>query len=208
MIHSIRSFFSRQFRFLCFGLAALALLATTGCATHYVDSGLKDVPPEKLKKAAAPKPVQLLFEFQTKGATNARATDGLKEKITEMVKNTGLFSQVDSAPANNGSVLSIVIDNVPLTDNPGGKGFVTGLTFGLAGTAVTDGYICTIEYLPEARASKISTTVRHAIHTTLGATSAPVNGVKSASIQEALDTMLRQIVTNGLNDVASNPSFK
>lgn len=191
------------------GLAASVLLAVsaTGCATHYVDTALKDVPPEQMARVKDPKPVQLLFEFQSKGATNARATDRLKEKTTEIVTKSGLFSQVASTPVAGNAILSIVINNVPVTDNAYSKGFVTGLTFGLAGNTVTDGYICTVDYLPGGDAPKISATVRHAIHTTIGAEGTPRNAVKSASIAEAVETMVRQIVTNGLNMVASDGAF-
>jgi hypothetical protein len=208
MYRAIRSFFSRQYQLLYFGLAVIMLLSTSGCASYYVDTALKDVPPEKMKKVENPKPVQLLFEFQTRGATNPRATESLKTKVTDIVKKSGLFSQVDTAPVNNGAILSIVVNNVPLTDNAAAKGFATGLSFGLAGNTVTDGYICTVDYIADANTPKISKTVRHAIHTTVGNTSAPPNAVKSDSIQDAVNTMLRQIVTNSLNDVANDPAFK
>lgn len=187
--------------------AALVALSATGCATHYVDTALKDVPPEAMAKAKDPKPVQLLFEFQTKGATNARATEQLKVKASEVVTKSGLFSQVSNTPVSGNAILSVVINNVPLTDDAASKGFVTGLTFGLAGSTITDGYICTLDYLPGGSAPRISTTVRHAIHTTLGTGGAPASAVKSASIMEAVETMVRQIVANGLNTVASNPAF-
>lgn len=187
-------------------IAGMALVAT-GCATHYVDTALRDVPAEKMAKAQDPKPVQLLFEFQTKGATNPRATAQLKAKTTEIVTDSHLFSQVSPDPGEGRPVLSIVVNNVPITQDAVAKGFVTGLTFGLAGSTVTDGYICTIDYLPSGSAGKISTTVRHAIHTTLGNAGAPPSAVKSASIQEAVYTMLRQIISNGLNDLAANPGF-
>jgi hypothetical protein len=208
MFYSARLFFSRHFQLLFIILAALMLLSTSGCASYYVDTALKDVPPEKMKKVENAKPVQLLFEFQTRGATNPRATEGLKAKVTDIVKSSGLFSQVENAPVSNGAILSIIVNNVPLTDNAAGKGFATGLSFGLAGNTVTDGYICTVDYIADARTQKITKTVRHAIHTALGNTSAPPNAVKSDSIQDAVNTMLRQIVTNALNDVANDPAFK
>ncbi len=190
-------------------VAALGIsMLATGCATHYVDTALKDVPAEKMKKVDTPKPVQLLFEFQSKGASSPVATTQLKPQVVEIVKKTGLFSTVSDAPVANGTVLSIVVNNVPLSDDAASKGFVTGLTFGLAGSAVTDGYICTVSYIADNGTPKISKTVRHAIHTTLGAKGAPTNAVKSASIQDAIETMMRQIVTNGVNDVATDPSFK
>jgi hypothetical protein len=208
MYQSTKSLPSNSIRTL-FCAAALGIsMLTTGCATHYVDTALKDIPAEKLKKVETPKPVQLLFEFQSKGGSNPTATTQLKPQVVEIVKKTGLFSDVSDAPTAKGSVLSIVVNNVPLTDDAASKGFVTGLTFGLAGSAVTDGYICTVSYIADNDTPKISKTVRHAIHTTLGAKGAPANAVKSASIQDAIDTMLRQIVTNGVNDVATDPSFK
>jgi len=182
-------------------------VSATGCATHYVDTALKDVPPEKVVKVASPKPVQLLFEFQTKGATNARATDKLKAQTTDLVTKSRLFSEVSATPVQGNAVLSIVVNNVPLTDNAAAKGFATGLTFGLAGNTVTDGYICTMNYLPGNNTPKVTATVRHAIHTNIGAKGAPENAVKSASVTEAVETMMRQIVTNGLNTLASDPGF-
>lgn len=209
MFRSTTSFLAYQFRILCFIFAALALLSATGCGTFYVDTALKDVPPDQMKKVANPQPVQLLFEFQTKGASNPRVTDHIKGQVAEFVSKSGLFSQVTSAPVPNGAVLNIVINNVPVTQNAAEQGFVTGLTFGLAGSAVTDGYICNVDYLGGGNAPKISKTVRHAIHMTMGATSsAPVNAVKSESMDDAINTMIRQIVTNGLKEVASDPSFK
>lgn len=187
-------------------LVATTLLIT-GCASHYVDTALKDVPANRTAQVKAPRPVQLLFEFQTKGATNSRATDNLKKRATELVTNSKLFSVVSPEPVAGGSVLSIVVNNIPLTSDVAAKGFVTGLTFGLAGTAVTDGYVCTVDFLPGPTSPKITSVVRHAIHTTVGNAGAPANAAKAANIQEAVDTMFRQLVTNGLNNIASNPTF-
>jgi hypothetical protein len=173
-----------------------------------VDPGLKDVPPEQMKTVANPKPVQLLFEFQTKGASNSRATEHLKNQVKDLTVNSKLFSQVSDAPVANGAILNIVINNVPLTDNAAAKGFATGLTFGLAGNTVTDGYICTVDYLPGDGSPKISKTVRHAIHTTIGAKEAPVNVEKAPSLEAAVTTMVRQIVSNALKNVADDEAFK
>jgi hypothetical protein len=203
-----KSLFFNYGRTFFFAFAVGLSMLTTGCATHYVDTALKDVPTERMKKIETPKPVQLLFEFQSKGGANSVATNQLKPQVIEIVKKTGLFSEVSAVPVASGSVLSIVINNVPLTDNAASQGFVTGLTFGLAGSAVTDGYICTVDYIADTNTPRITKTVRHAIHTTLGNASAPANAVKSASIQEAIDTMLRQIVTNGVNNIATDSSFK
>jgi hypothetical protein len=186
-------------------LSGSALL--TGCASVYVDTATKEIPIAEMKKVAQPKPVQLTFEFQTKGSPNARVTDYLKDTVTSQIKASGLFSSVESAPANNLSVLSVKLDNIPLTDNPAAKGFVTGLTFGLAGTAVTDGYVCTLQYLPSGQDKIITATARHAIHTTLGNASPPPTAKKSADMGEAVKTMTHEVLSTALRDLAANPSF-
>jgi hypothetical protein len=193
-------------------LAIAALSASTlltGCASFYVDTAIKDVPVADMKKVAHPKPVQLTFEFATKGAPNARATTFLKDSVTEQVKASGLFSTVESAPATDLGVLNVKLDNVPITTDAVAQGFVTGLTFGLAGSAVTDGYICTVQYLPAGAAADqiITTTARHAIHTTLGNASAPATAKPTANMEAAVKTMTHEVLSNALRDLAANPAF-
>ncbi len=208
MHSSHMSAFARPVRFLISCVAILAMLSLTGCISMYLDPVLKDVKPEQMPKVASPKPVQLLFEFQTKGATNPRATEHVKKQVTELVQGSGLFSQVSDQPAPSGALLNIVINNFPLTDDAYGKGFAAGLTFGLAGSMVTDGYLCTVDYLPGPGSPRISRQIKHALHTAVGSATPPKELIKMATPQEAVTTMVRQIVMNGLKEVASDPSFK
>lgn len=186
-------------------LAGAALL--TGCASVYVDTATKEVPVSQMKKAADPKPVQLVFEFQTKGAPNPRATTLLKDAVTKEVTDTGLFSKVATDPTPNIGMLNVTLNNVPLTENAAGKGFVTGLTFGLAGSAVTDGYICTVSYLPAGQTTPIVKVARHAIHTTVGNANPPAGVQKSASMLEAVNQMTRDVLSNALKDLSDDPAF-
>jgi hypothetical protein len=193
------------------GLLALGLVASlsmTGCASFYVDGATKDVPVEQYKKAEPAHAVQLVFEFQSKGVTNARATSLLKARVIEQVKNSGVFSAVSEAPVEGGAMLAITINNVPLTDDAFAKGFVTGLTFGLAGSTVTDGYVCTASYSTSAQPATIVKKARHAIHTSMGAGSAPANATKASNINDAVFVMTRQIVSNVLNDVTHDAAFQ
>jgi len=182
-------------------------LLSTGCASMYVDKGLKDVAPAEFMKPPEPKPVQLLFNFQTKGSANQRATKFLAEEVTRSVTSSGLFSTVSTDPVSGGALLSITLNNIPITDNAFSKGFATGLTFGLAGSQVSDGYVCTIDYLPAAGRTQMQKRVRHAIHTTIGAKGAPDNGIKAKNPNEAVTTMTRQIVGNGLKELSHDPAF-
>lgn len=200
--------FSRFKHLSCLLALSFLMLLIAGCGTVYVDGGLPEVPTDRFKQAARPHSIQLFYEFQTKGATNSMVTEQTRTTVVESVKRTGLFSEVGTAPVADGAVLNIVINNVPLSDDASAKGFVTGLTFGAVGNQVTDGYLCTVEYLPSAKAPKISKTVRHAIHTTVGAKGAPENSVRAASPREAVEMMVRQAISNLLDAVASDPSFK
>jgi hypothetical protein len=185
------------------GLMALAMV---GCASHYVDGSTKEVDAATFRKPAAPAPVQVLFEFETKGVSNTRATDALKKQVVEQVRGSGLFSAADEKPVPNGALLGVKLNNVPMQDDAFSKGFATGLTFGLAGSQVSDGYICTVQYVAPGKEPVVKV-VRHAIHTTIGAAATPGNSQKAKNITDAVNTMVRQIVGNALNDLSRDPAF-
>jgi len=186
---------------------AAAALALAGCATHYVDGTTKEVSASQFRKPATVQPVQVVFEFQTKGVTNAAATQRLQAQVVQKVKDSGLFSEVDEKPAQGGRLLSLKLNNVVLTDDAFSKGFATGLTFGLAGSQVSDGYICTVSYFGEGQSTPITKIARHAIHTTLGAAKTPGNAEKAANVMEAVTRMTSQIVSTALNDLSLDPAF-
>jgi hypothetical protein len=190
-------------------LALASCLALSGCLSPrmYLDPKLGDTKLEEITKPTTPKPAQLAFEFQTKGSGNARATERLKPQVQKLVASSGLFSDVSSTPIQGGGLLSVKIDNIVLTNDAASKGFVTGLTFGLAGSMVTDGYVCTFNYTPEAGAP-ISKTFNHALHTTIGNKEGPAGLTPFKTAQEAVDKMIEQIVMYGLKQISSDPAFK
>lgn len=199
---------SRLQRFFTIGVLATLTALASGCASVYVDTATREVDAAQFRKPAQPQAAQLLFEFQTKGALNTRATDFLKAQVTEQIKTSGLFSQVDEKPVAGGALLSVTLNNVPLTDDAFTKGFVTGLTFGLAGSQVSDGYVCTVKYVGPGQPEALVKTARHAIHTTVGASSAPANGVKADSIEAAVRTMTRQVVSTTLDELSRDERFR
>ncbi|KFG98066.1 hypothetical protein GQ56_0107260 [Burkholderia paludis] len=184
-----------------FAISIGMTLALSAClAPHsYVDKSLGEPHYADFKKSETPQPIQLLVEFQTKGVANARVTEALRPRVFEQVSQSGLFSRVSYDPVPSGRKLSITVNNIPLTDNVAAKGFGTGLTLGLVGTMVTDGYVCTTNYL-EPGHDPVTTTVKHAIHTTIGNASGP-EGLQQMSVQEASATMLRQIVGKSLEQI-------
>jgi hypothetical protein len=193
------------------GVAGLVAAATmTGCVSMkpYVSANLKEVPASEFVKPNPSHPVQLLFNFQTKGVDNARVTAALKARVVDQVAASNLFDSVSDAPVAGGALLIVTVNNVALDDHEFAKGFATGLTLGLAGSVAGDGYIATARYTPPAPASLITKEVRHSIYTTIGNHAPPPNAVAAATMDEAATTMLHQAVSNLLNDVSHDPSFK
>lgn len=182
-----------------------ASLLTTGCVSGlYVDTATKEVPIAQMKKPAQAKPATVVFEFQTKGAPNAAATKQLQDEVLSYVAETGLFAQ---PAASASAMLNITINNIPLTDDAVSKGFVTGLTFGLAGSAVTDGYVCTVTYLAPGQGAPVVKTARHAVHATIGNASPPPGAGKPLEAALAYKTMAREVISNALRDLALDPAF-
>jgi hypothetical protein len=190
------------------GFVVSALLLLSGCVSVYVDNGTKEIDPSQFKKPDQAQTVQLLFEFQTKGVANDSATKFLKTKVIEQVKSSTLFSDVSETPVASGRVLSITLNNIPVTDNAFGKGFMAGFTFGIVGTEVADGYVCTASYLEEPGKQPIVKEARHVIHATIGSHAPPANSTKAASLAEAVYLMTHQIVSNVLRDISLDPEFK
>lgn len=192
-------------------LTIVATLSTlgVGCTTLYVDNTLGDTPPSAYHRPSTLRPVQVLFVFKTKGTDNVRATTALRKDVMDTVQQSGLFSAIGPDPVSGGALLSITVDNVPITSQQEAvaKGFATGLTLGLAGSEVTDGYVCTIEYIPATGASKITVTEHHALHATVGAHSAPANSTRAPSMKAGVQIMLHQIVAAGLKDMSLDPAF-
>jgi hypothetical protein len=187
--------------------AAAALLSMGGCLSikSYVDPTLGDVKAEQRAAATEKRPVQLIFAFETNGAANSVATKEFSKEVTDLVTKTGRFSQVSTTPVDGAAILAITVNNVPEKD-AAGKGFGTGLTLGLAGTKVSDFYIATAKYSRGAGAP-VTKEARHALHSTIGASSAPDGLTAEKSPRDGLSVILRQLVDHVVNDLAKDPSF-
>lgn len=190
-------------------IAAVTLLAWSGgahAARYFVENTLGDVPAEQAATVTETRPVQLLFEFRTSGAPNARGTEYLAEQITARVTESGFFSEVSTNPVEGGAILSVIFDNIPQAD-AAQRGIGVGLTFGLMGTAVADYYVATFEYASGPDAERISKEVRHTLISTIGNTDAPENATRVRNMETAIETITRQLIAHGLNNLASDPAF-
>lgn len=198
----------RWIRALRWLMLATALSFLGGCAAFYVDGHAPEVPAAQYKKPDQPADVQLIWEFQTKGVANARATEYLKGRVQEQLSSSGLFAKVAETPAPGAGLLTLTVNNVPLNDDAAAKGFVAGLTFGLAGQTVGDGYECTVRYSPARTGSgPLVKSGKHIIYTSLGTGNPPADAQKMASVDEAVTTMLRQLISRTLNELSQDAAF-
>jgi hypothetical protein len=199
-------------RRLCLWLKLLIAVLSLGAApaasaaVFYVSSTPGELDPATRVRIATPRPVQLLFTFQTSGAPNMRATNQIKEQVTNEVRASGLFSEISQAPVAGGAVLSITMNNIP-EPHAASRGVAVGLTLGLHGATVTDSYVTTLDYLSGPDATPIHRSVDHAIRASMGHTDPPENSIRMRNAQEAVATMIRQSLAHGLNAVGSDPGF-
>ena len=179
-----------------------------GCVSlkAHVDPALGYVAETEKAQIENPRPVQLVFEFQSKGAANARATKEMSDLVFRVVSESDLFSEVTKDPVEGGALLSITINNIP-QENAGAKGVATGLTLGLAGSTVSDFYEGQARFVAGSNAPEIGSEKQHAIHSVIGAGSSPEGMVPSANIQEAAETMTEQLVQHLVNELALQPEF-
>jgi hypothetical protein len=190
-------------------VVALAVCAgVTGCMTvkSYVDPTLPVISNTQLPKVQQPQPTAVLFEFQTKGNNNARATSSMSGRVVAAVAQSGMFGQLSTAVTDpNGPLLSITINNVADTGGAAAKGVGTGLTLGLAGSLVSDNYVCTATY--SVHGKSYETTVHHALLSTIGNHSAP-QGLAPMAPQEAVNQIVDQLVWHALSQLDSESAFK
>jgi hypothetical protein len=191
-----------------FGLVVTLGASATGCMSmkSYVDPALPVISSSQLPKVQQPQPATVLFEFKTKGNSNAQATSAFSGRVVAAVAQSGMFGQLSTTVTDpNGALLKITIDNVADTGSAVAKGVGTGLTLGLAGSLVTDNYICTATYTVGGKS--FETSVHHALHSTIGNHSAP-QGLSPMTPQQAMNQIVDQLVWHSLVQLDSEFAFR
>ncbi|HLX79416.1 MAG TPA: hypothetical protein VKS43_02405 [Burkholderiales bacterium] len=184
-------------------LVVVGILLSACVPTMYVDKTLPPASKSDVATTAAPQPVQLLYEFQTRGSANARATESTRERVFNVAKESGLFSVVSGEPQANQHRLTVVINNVPITQDAVSKGVGVGLTFGLVGAVVTDGYECKA-VLTIPGAAPVTLEYRHAIHSALGNTAPPPGLTPEPSPRDAVTKLLNQLMWSIMRDLSKS----
>jgi hypothetical protein len=183
------------------GVVAL-MAAATGCLSvkSYVDPQLPRVGYADLLARRDPRPVVLTVAFHLNGepATGPAAT--ARDAVRAVVDRSKLFPSVLDSATDDVDRLEIVLDNIGDMGEAAGKGALTGLTFGAAGSMVTDGYVFTATFRPVGKPA-VTRVYRHAIHSTIGNTDGPPGLVAEESPRAAFDKVVEGLMLNLLLDL-------
>lgn len=181
-------------------LAVLSCAALAGCATpkSYLDPSVPKASYDDIRKRIEPLKLRLVVEFQRNGEHYAKADSTLKDNAERVLRGTGVIVASDDKPVGE---IKIVVNNIADMSNVVGKGFVTGLTFGLAGSTVMDAYEVSISVTVNGKTINHAG-VKHAIYTIIGKKSAP-DGVETIPPNIAFERVLEQMILRALHDMQS-----
>jgi hypothetical protein len=184
-------------------LIALSCMAclSTGCiaAKSYVDPQFRTASYMNIEPVAKPKPLVVESTFQSNGKESKQLRQAVRSRVTKVLHGSKLFYEADAAEKAQAAHLKIVVNNVGDVGAAFGKGFATGLTFGIVGSKVVDGYVMTATYTAPA-GTPATKTYKHAIHTTVGLKSAPA-GMERVPLQVAFDQVVEDMLLNFLRDM-------
>lgn len=180
-------------RWLTVLMAVAVATGLGGCITmkSYVDPSQSTLSANRLPAVQDPKPVTVLFQFLSNGKPNATATGLLKARVISAVTASRMFSRVSmTVDSPQPNLLNVVFDDQGDIKKGEEKGFGTGLTFGLAGSMVSDNYVCTASYVSGRRTTEAtsrdtlwSTVGNHAAPPGLTPVKTPLDGVKQIADQ-------------------------
>ena len=165
-------------------IVVVILTSLTGCLSirPYVDPQLPKVGYGDLLARPSPRPVALTTTFYRNGQPASLGASTVKDAVRAVVEKSKLFASVTDTPRDDVDRLEIALDNVGDVGDAAGQGALTGLSFGAAGSKVTDGYVFTAAFRAVGK-DKVIKVYRHAIHTTIGNAEGPPGLVAEESLQ-------------------------
>lgn len=181
--------------FLSLGLLSLML---TGCVStkSYVDPNYGKVKYEDLARRTEPYRWRVVAEFQRNGSRLPAADAELMGHVERVIRASGFAVPTSEASAPE---IKVIVNNVADLGSAAGKGFGTGLTFGLAGSSISDYYEMEV-VLTDGKNVLKKTGYKHAIHSTVGNTNGP-EGLEPMSTAAAFGKVVEQLLLNALKDI-------
>src|SRR5438132_1076307 len=119
------------------------------------------------RRAAIVRTAVLPVAFHRNGEPASLGTSRARDEIRAVFERSKLFSAVSDKSTDDADRFDIVLDNRGDVGDAMAKGMLTGITFGGAGSRVTDGYVFTVKF-QRAGGEPLTKVYRHAIHSTIG----------------------------------------
>ena len=176
-------------------LSFVFLFILTGCFTtnSYVDPSFGKTSYGDINEVSERYKIKVYTEFQRNGKILEYLP--LQTHAERVLRASGVIVPSKSSDYS----LTLTVNNLVDLGKAMGKGFGSGLTFGLIGTMVSDYYEIKISYTD----NKGSTTVRdykHAMHTTVGNAKGPA-GVLPDTADNAFGKIIEETLLNFISDM-------
>lgn len=177
-------------------LSSAALSACIAPQT-YVDPQYHRASYETIHRLAKPISVKLDTQFQRNGQPLPAADGELRSQVERTLRASGVF--IPTADPNAPAIINVVANNIADLAAARGRGFVTGLTFGGAGSMFDDNYEFTFTFHDAANHER-KMTYQHAIHTAIGRTERPA-GLTPTTTADAFGRVVEDVVLNFVQDL-------
>lgn len=174
----------------------LALLLLSSCVIprSYPDPKIHGEAPQTVQPLT-PKVVSLEVVGQTNGRTGGLVTSAFRRLFQKSFAKIG---NLTIGPG--GGEVKVVANNVADMGAAAGKGMMSGLTMGIAGVEVTDGYEFTFTYTAGGSAP-YTKSYKHALHSIIGATKSPPAGVETMGILKAQAIVIDDVTRSFISDL-------
>jgi len=181
-----------------FTLLAVTLVLS-GCISpkSYVNPEFGGTSYNDIKTVAKKHDAKIEVEFQRNGEPLSGVNQEVKNHVERTLRATGVINPV----LDNSEVsLKVTVNNIADVAEARVKGFGTGLTFGAAGSTVSDYYEVTIIYISQNGIEHVKN-YKHELVTTIGNASAPFNGVLPTTIADGFGTIVEQVMLNFIKEM-------
>jgi uncharacterized lipoprotein YajG len=183
-------------------LSLVPLVVLAGCITpqSYVDPSFSKVTYEDVKLVQNKYSSNVIVEFQRNGELFEKANQEVRNHVERTLRATGV---IVPSTENSAVTLKVVVNNIADLGEAAAKGFGTGLTFGAAGSLVTDYYEVSISYTDNS-GKELTKKYKHALHTTIGNKKAPFENVHPTSPADAFGSVVEQVILNFITEMQND----
>lgn len=179
-----------------FAIAAAAVVMS-GCLSinSYVDSSsFNNISKADITVPDAAKPVQLVVSWAQNGEDKPRLVNAITKVLAPVVEETGVYTITEDSAA---PTLTFSGNNIADMGDAMKDGFVTGLTFGAAGSTVVDGYEFDISMSDMPSADK---SYKHALISTIGNEEAPSPNLTAVKPIDGLNKVFQDVLLTFIKD--------